>query len=177
MFGMDTACDISKLPQIMWDNFEITLVVFMPGITTNHAITYTNCTPHGPITITNICNKITNTEQVPVRKWRTLIHATKTKDDLAASYQTLNLKRENSVRIPLVNCTELTLYCIVLSAVKIHRRAFVSCSRVKACNFSGFVNIGSETFPFERATQLWRSMRKTTSCDKTSVTRLLLFAD
>ena len=32
------------------------------------------------------------------------------------------------------------------SAVKIHRRAFVSCSRVKACNFSGFVNISSETF-------------------------------
>ena len=32
------------------------------------------------------------------------------------------------------------------SAVKIHRRAFVSCSRVKACVFSGFVNISSETF-------------------------------
>ena len=32
------------------------------------------------------------------------------------------------------------------SAVKIHRRAFVSCSRVKACNFSGFINISSETF-------------------------------
>ena len=31
------------------------------------------------------------------------------------------------------------------SAVKIQRRAFVSCSRVKACNFSGFVNISSET--------------------------------
>ena len=31
------------------------------------------------------------------------------------------------------------------SAVKIHRRVFVSCSRVKACNFSGFVNITSET--------------------------------
>ena len=30
--------------------------------------------------------------------------------------------------------------------VKIHGRAFVSCSRVKACNFSGFVNISSETF-------------------------------
>ena len=30
------------------------------------------------------------------------------------------------------------------SAVKIHRRAFVSCSRVKACNFSAFVNISSE---------------------------------
>ena len=33
-----------------------------------------------------------------------------------------------------------------ISAVKIHRRAFVSCSRVKACIFSGFVNISSETF-------------------------------
>ena len=32
------------------------------------------------------------------------------------------------------------------SAVKIPRRAFVSCSRVKACVFSGFVNISSETF-------------------------------
>ena len=31
------------------------------------------------------------------------------------------------------------------STVKIHRRAFVSCSRVKACNFSGFVNVSSET--------------------------------
>ena len=30
--------------------------------------------------------------------------------------------------------------------VKIHRRAFVSCSRVKVCNFSGIVNISSETF-------------------------------
>ena len=36
--------------------------------------------------------------------------------------------------------------CMYVSAVKIHRRAFVSCSRVKACNFSGFVNISSETF-------------------------------
>ena len=32
------------------------------------------------------------------------------------------------------------------STVKIRRRAFVSCSRVKACNFSVFVNISSETF-------------------------------
>ena len=31
------------------------------------------------------------------------------------------------------------------SAVKIHRRAFFSCSRVKAGNFSGFVNNSSET--------------------------------
>ena len=28
--------------QITYNNFEISLVVFMPNITTNHAITYTN---------------------------------------------------------------------------------------------------------------------------------------
>ena len=37
-----TTRDISKLSQIMHNNFEISLVVFMPNITTNHAITYTN---------------------------------------------------------------------------------------------------------------------------------------
>ena len=26
----------------MYNNFEISLVVFMPNVTTNHAITYTN---------------------------------------------------------------------------------------------------------------------------------------
>ena len=31
------------------------------------------------------------------------------------------------------------------STVKIHRRAYVSYSRVKPCNFSGFVDISSET--------------------------------
>ena len=35
-------CDTSKWSQISYDNFEISLVVFMPNITTNHAITYTN---------------------------------------------------------------------------------------------------------------------------------------
>ena len=34
----------------MYNNFEISLVVFMPNITTNHAITCTNFTPLGPIT-------------------------------------------------------------------------------------------------------------------------------
>ena len=29
--------------EISDNNFEIPLVVFMPNITTNHAITYTNC--------------------------------------------------------------------------------------------------------------------------------------
>ena len=38
-------------------------------------------------------------------------------------------------------------YTFDRSAVKIHRKAFVSCSHVKACNFSGFVNISSETVP------------------------------
>ena len=28
--------------EIMYNNFEISLLVFMPNITTNHAITYTN---------------------------------------------------------------------------------------------------------------------------------------
>ena len=37
-----TTRDISKLSQIMHNNFEISLMVFMPNITTNHAITYTN---------------------------------------------------------------------------------------------------------------------------------------
>ena len=29
--------------EITYNNFKISLVVFMPNITTNHAITYTNC--------------------------------------------------------------------------------------------------------------------------------------
>ena len=28
--------------EIMYNNFEVSLVVFMPNITTSHAITYTN---------------------------------------------------------------------------------------------------------------------------------------
>ena len=42
IFGINTTCDISKLSQITYNNFEISLVVFIPNITTNHAITYTN---------------------------------------------------------------------------------------------------------------------------------------
>ena len=53
------------------------------------------------------------------------------------------------------------------SALKIHRRVFVSCSRAKSCNFCGLLTFCSETFPVERATQIWRSMRKTTLCKKT----------
>ena len=41
-FGINTSRDISKLSQITYNNFEISLVVFMPPITTNHAITYAN---------------------------------------------------------------------------------------------------------------------------------------
>ena len=40
--GINTTSDISKLSQISYNNFEKSLVVFMPNITTNHAITYTN---------------------------------------------------------------------------------------------------------------------------------------
>ena len=47
--GINTTLDISKLSQISlaaceitYNNFKISLVVFMPNITTNHAITYTN---------------------------------------------------------------------------------------------------------------------------------------
>ena len=42
IFGINTTRDISKLSQITYNNFEISLVVFIPNITTNHAITYTN---------------------------------------------------------------------------------------------------------------------------------------
>ena len=42
IFGINTTCEISKLSQISCNNFEILLVVFMPNITTNHAITDTN---------------------------------------------------------------------------------------------------------------------------------------
>ena len=45
IFGVNTTPDISKLTQITYNNFEISLVVFMPNITTNHAITYTNMIP------------------------------------------------------------------------------------------------------------------------------------
>ena len=31
--------------EIMYNNFEISFVVFMPNITTNHSITYTNFFP------------------------------------------------------------------------------------------------------------------------------------
>ena len=37
--------------EITYNNFEISLVIFMPNITTNHAITYTNWTLPSPIAI------------------------------------------------------------------------------------------------------------------------------
>ena len=44
IFGKNTTHNISKLSQIeiTYNNFEIALLVFMPNITTNHTITYTN---------------------------------------------------------------------------------------------------------------------------------------
>ena len=50
IFGINTTCDISKClkftrltaREIKYNNFEISLVVFLPNVTTNHAITYTN---------------------------------------------------------------------------------------------------------------------------------------
>ena len=51
IFGINTTRAISKLSQISlawrareitYNNFEISLAVFMTNITTNHAITYTN---------------------------------------------------------------------------------------------------------------------------------------
>ena len=39
---MNTTRDILKLSQITYNNFKISLVVFMPNITTNNAITCTN---------------------------------------------------------------------------------------------------------------------------------------
>ena len=47
IFGINITRDISKLSQISravitYNNFKISLVVFMPNITINHAITYTN---------------------------------------------------------------------------------------------------------------------------------------
>ena len=40
VFRINTTCDISKFSQISDNNFEISFVVFMPNIITNHAITY-----------------------------------------------------------------------------------------------------------------------------------------
>ena len=39
----------------MYNNFEISIAVFKPNITTDRAITYTNWTPLGSVTITYRC--------------------------------------------------------------------------------------------------------------------------
>ena len=44
IFRINSTRDISKFSQITYNHFEIPLVVFMPKITANHAITYTNKT-------------------------------------------------------------------------------------------------------------------------------------
>ena len=41
IFGINATSDISKLSQILYNNFQILLVAFMPNITTNHAISCT----------------------------------------------------------------------------------------------------------------------------------------
>ena len=52
IFGINTTLDISKIVsnftrltarEISYNNFEISLGVFMPNFTTNHAFTYTYC--------------------------------------------------------------------------------------------------------------------------------------
>ena len=63
IFGLNTTCDISKLSQITYNNFEISLVVFMPNIITNHAITTTTTTttpPPPPTTTTTTTTNNTN---------------------------------------------------------------------------------------------------------------------
>ena len=47
--------------EITYNNFEISLVVFMPNITTNHAITYTNTTSTAKFADKNYCSIITQT--------------------------------------------------------------------------------------------------------------------
>ena len=44
IFAINTTRDVLKLSQISltYNNFEISLEVFMPNITTNHTTTYTN---------------------------------------------------------------------------------------------------------------------------------------
>ena len=56
------------------------------------------------------------------------------------------------------------------SALKIHRRVFVSCSRAKGCNFCGLLTFCSENYREKLSwlnALLRRSMRNNTSCRKT----------
>ena len=61
IFGLNTTCDISKLSQITYNNFEISLVVFMPNIITNHAITTTTTPPPPPPPPTTTTTTTNNT--------------------------------------------------------------------------------------------------------------------
>ena len=42
IFGINTTSYVSKLSQVTYKNFERSLMVFIPNITTNHAITNLN---------------------------------------------------------------------------------------------------------------------------------------
>ena len=68
IFGINTTRDISKLSQITYNNFEISPEVFMPNITTNHAITYTNFDRR----VRNLHSRVNKQLQV-IKKFRKLI--------------------------------------------------------------------------------------------------------
>ena len=55
IFGITATCDISKFSQL-YHNFEITLGLFMPNITTNHAITYTYTVVSGKLLMKEECS-------------------------------------------------------------------------------------------------------------------------
>ena len=50
--------------EITYNNFEISLVVFMPNITTNHAITYTNNTEALVISLACVNSETNNLQLV-----------------------------------------------------------------------------------------------------------------
>ena len=56
--------------EITYNNFEISLVVFMPNITTNHAITYTNNTEASEALVISLAcvNNETNNLQLVFRR-------------------------------------------------------------------------------------------------------------
>ena len=73
IFGINTTWDISKLStnftrltacEITYNNFEISLRVFMPNITTNHAITNTNFRGSRKSNLTSFSNFVFGHEKV-----------------------------------------------------------------------------------------------------------------
>ena len=52
----------------MYNNFEISLVVFMPNITTNHAITYTNYIELKIIPLRSVIGNLA----IPSKNWNIL---------------------------------------------------------------------------------------------------------